>query len=389
MHTQKKKIELRLSLLRLATGGIDLSQPAVRENIISAFADTPLEPGTNGIQSQSLDPTTTALRDKLVLLFPADLEKQVGARLPLFAKERRRAMARALQHDALALEVLNILKGAVHDDAFEALLLKGAALNGTIYGDAPRVSDDIDLLVREKDYAAITAVLDKRLSRYQGEPLSSPPLHKAQQNSVQSAAPDLVKKRPQNPASDFEAVYFMGPDRPGVIEIHRSLTYGGVYSLSTDALWRRSNPHPTLPARMLSPEDTLINFALHAARENRQLFHGLVDTHFLIIRSEINWALLEKTAAEIHAKSAVWLLLNAATGFLNTPVPDEILRNLRPRLWRRRLAQVTYALAAGEHNHAPTKRSRLAQVRALFSHSDSLVSSLGFLGRFVRHGIGL
>ena len=208
-------------------------------------------------------------------------------------------------------------------------LVKGAALNGTAYGDAePRYARDLDLVVRPADLAPALAHLRAR----GGRPLDVP-----------------------RPASPEHALAFEGP-LPQQVDLHAGFVDARLFRVRDVAVWARTAPWhdgAATPARRLAPADALAHLAVHALTHARVGARALVDAHRVITRGPLDWASLPSVAGDWQARTPLYALLAAAREVLDAPVPASALEALAPARWRRRLAAVLLRPGAPDAEGAP------------------------------------
>jgi hypothetical protein len=215
------------------------------------------------------------------------------------ARSRRASLVTGVRRLDVAARVLNLLERK----GLRALPLKGAALAETLYDSvADRPMADTDLLVLD-DAAGARALLREHGFRELG-------------------------------AADH-AVSFADPHSSGVVEVHHDLTScPGLFPLDREGLWARSRPAPGQVSRVPSPEDLLVQLALHAAFQ-----HGLVlslvqhlDFRRLFARVAIDARAVAAIAAASRAEASVAAALRAAEAIVGARVPGALAEHFRSRL---------------------------------------------------------
>ncbi len=110
----------------------------------------------------------------------------------------------------------------------------------------------------------------------------------------------------------------------------------------TDELIDRSIPIIGSNVRLLSPEDNLLQVALHTAKHTFVRAPGFrlhTDVDRIISTQNIDWELFEKNVLKLNTKTAVYLSLSMAHDLLGTKVPDYLLRNIQPYKYKIKLMQ--------------------------------------------------
>jgi hypothetical protein len=291
------------------------------------------------------------------------------------AAERRQILVRTLAQVGLAARALDLLAAR----GIRGLPLKGAVLAETAYDvESDRPMSDVDVLALERFPEAVAALRGAGFT-------------------------DLVR--------GDHAWAFRDPAGGGVLELHRSVVSApGLYPLDPEGLWARSRGGRGQLPRRPSPEDLVLQLALHAAFQ-----HGLVlslvqwlDFRRLLEREAIDPGGLLSLAAAARAEVPLAAALLAAEavvkaplpGPLRRPLPAGLVRWLAPRLAdplsfvapaAADLARVRWALLAGRRPEllwrtlvlpeTPEGDERLL-ARVLFAFSRALRLARPALGRF-------
>jgi hypothetical protein len=187
-------------------------------------------------------------------------------------RERALSAARVAMGRRVAIHRLGEL---LQNAGIPAMLLKGAAMDQWTYPDEGfRLGSDIDLLVREEDYAAIDEVIA--------------PFASAQ-----------VKYPGRDAFNRFavEKTFTVSSPATMNLDVHRNLTIPHVYRLNPDELFGRGLPHPAYPGlQVLNPEDNLLHFAVHSFYDMRLFNKQSMDALQLIAHTEIDWQELQQRA---------------------------------------------------------------------------------------------
>ena len=100
-----------------------------------------------------------------------------------------------------------------------------------------------------------------------------------------------------------------------------------------DDLIKRSKPIINSKVRLLSPEDNLIQVALHTAKHSFVRAPGFrlhTDVDRIATVEDIDWAIFTSRVCELKTKTAVYLSLEMARTLLGTSIPDSVLSALKP-----------------------------------------------------------
>jgi hypothetical protein len=109
---------------------------------------------------------------------------------------------------------------------------------------------------------------------------------------------------------------------------------------SAEELVARSAPIPGTAARLLAAEDNLLQVALHTAKHSYVRAPGFrlhLDVERLVRYQTINWEIFLSRALALQVKTPVYFSLAIPKALFDTPIPDEVLRRLRPPAWKERL----------------------------------------------------
>ncbi len=224
----------------------------------------------------------------------------------------------ALRNTTLFCERDRVLR-ELHADNIDVILLKGAALAETVYGDiALRPMSDIDLLVRPRDVSAII----QRLARagyytpFDLKPRAGMPLEYENEMAV---------RKPGDGRYRFD--------------IHWGLLASPYYQrvVLPDWFWATALPlaGTSTPARMLGPEAQVLHLAAHLMLQHHG--HGLMwwyDVGQVIwtFRQQIDWPLLFERAQAYDLVLPVQRVLLDLAKHWQLPIPITALAQLRALL---------------------------------------------------------
>ncbi|MFA4889570.1 MAG: nucleotidyltransferase family protein [Candidatus Omnitrophota bacterium] len=234
----------------------------------------------------------------------------------------------------------------------ELIPLKGIILGDCVYGNPALrpIHADIDILVRENDFA-----------------IASSQLEKMGYNETCSAEKHI---------RTFH--------KKGVfIELHRLLLPPWLNRFNIDLLWMRSKEHiiDNKKIRILSPEDMLLSLPLQIRHDwpQFQLFR-LCDLHEILINQEdeLDWDYILKSSKEYGIQGAIYWGLYLCQQLLCSPCPDNIWKSFPSGLIRRQLLkkllerELDLLLDNGLPNKDGRRRNGLLKTFA----NDSLIDSL-------------
>jgi len=117
----------------------------------------------------------------------------------------------------------------------------------------------------------------------------------------------------------------------------------------TDELMARSLPIAGSHVRLLSPEDNLLQVCLHTAKHSYLRAPGLrlhTDVERIVRGQSIDWPLFLRRVSRLKVRTAVYFSLWLPAMLIGTPIPPEVLAELKPRRAKRRRI-VQHLLRAG------------------------------------------
>jgi hypothetical protein len=221
--------------------------------------------------------------------------------LPGLVERRRALLARTLGQVGLAARAIALLDAR----GVRALPLKGAALAETVYHvESDRPMSDVDVLALERFADASAALREAGFAEV---------------------------------ARGDHALALRDPAGAGLLELHRSVVSApGLFPLDGPGAWERRVAGRGQLRHLPSPEDLLLQLALHAAFQ-----HGLVlslvqwlDFRRVLERAAPDPAALLEIAAAARAEVPLAAALRVAEAVVSAPVPDA-LRLALPRGLRR------------------------------------------------------
>ena len=206
------------------------------------------------------------------------------------------------------------------------ILLKGAAVAGTLFGDLGlRYMGDVDLLVPIDARARAWDALESL--GYHLVPGAPADLRaRARRAGLLPARPGpLSRELSARIYERFHLHYYLMRDgQPFPVELHWHIVKPG-RGVHIEDLWRRAQPVRAggIHALAFAPEHLLLHFALHLALDDygELTLARLVDVHMAAADPALDWVALRR-AADVHsARRAVGVALDLSRRVLGTPIP--------------------------------------------------------------------
>lgn len=141
-----------------------------------------------------------------------------------------------------------------------------------------------------------------------------------------------------------------------------------------DELMKRSISLKNSSVRILAPEDNLLQVALHTAKHSYVRAPGFrlhSDVDRIVRYQEIDWNLFVKRVKDLKLITAVYFSLYFASKLLETPIPSNVLSELKPS-WLRTKIILHYIYKAGLFNQKKKKFSKLGYILFNLALYDSV-----------------
>lgn len=109
---------------------------------------------------------------------------------------------------------------------------------------------------------------------------------------------------------------------------------------SAKELIARSMTIPDTKVRLLAPEDNLLQVALHTAKHSYIRAPGFrlhTDVDRIVALQKIDWDVFLGRVIALQVKTAVYFSLVIPFSLFNTHIPEEVLKRLRPSVWKEKL----------------------------------------------------
>jgi hypothetical protein len=229
---------------------------------------------------------------------------------------RTSTMRMMLMYDKIG-KVLAQLAGS----GIDYMALKGPALAHMVYPDPSlRAFNDLDLAVRERDWAAMHRLLVDMGFKSEKD-LPRPP-------------PKLV------PEAILYELRYWHRETGFLVEVHYDdLLYAGLASRDVEGLWQRAVwvDIEGVPVKALSLEDQLIQLCAHAHCHGYGRLSWFSDMAFIVRdhSAQLDWQRLLKTVQTEETQVAVYYTLRVLERLLDIDMPKDMLIVLRPDTFRR------------------------------------------------------
>ncbi len=244
------------------------------------------------------------------------------------------------------------------------ILLKGAAFAEVLYSSqAPRTSNDLDILIHKKHWHKAVAAI------------------KTVMNYTEKPQPDVF--------GDLFELSFVPKNKVGAaLDLHASLTHPLLFTICEEQLWEHSVEHPSFTnelVRTLSPEHALIHQAIHAYKDMDFCKYNLVDSHEIINTQNPDIKKTMAIAKEWGATVPLYTLLKNCTEIMNSNVNSDLLKQAEPKFITYKMikkllkSRFTQPIA----NRKPL-RYRVTQILAQFVFTGSFIRPLKIQWLFIK-----
>lgn len=226
--------------------------------------------------------------------------------------------------------------------------LKGTQLSKRIFGEvSARRCGDIDLLVPEVQHEHARSLL------------------------IDAGYSPIGDVRPGVARHAFHGVPLVrqASGLAFVIELHWGLSDPRFVTIDAEQLWQRVGAWSGSECglRPLPPEELLVFLAIHLPKHDVGVLRLVADIHHLILSEgdSIEWPHVVDLAEHWHADDMLYFGLSLATQLLDTPLPDDLLGQLQPPRWKRKM--VTLLAGPAVILHPPsTAHVRMSRFRIAY-----------------------
>lgn len=227
----------------------------------------------------------------------------------------------AVAENSLFRQQLQRLEAAFVEAQIPLTLLKGAALNRTVYGHpAERVMSDVDLWVHPDQMQDAFELLQTLGFSFSSKTSRPPALQQLSLGELPLYGDGVL------------------------IELHWSPFPGWwlqrTAAVDDSAVWARREPAGAAGIYQLGPEDTVLHLAIHLAI-NHQFglypLRSLVDIARTAQQRLVDWAIVARRAQQWRVATATWCTLALLDELIGVEGMAPALAALRPHALRRRL----------------------------------------------------
>jgi len=262
----------------------------------------------------------------------------------------------------LYLEQLDRVAAALAEKNIPLVALKNSGIARGIYRDlAGCPMGDVDVLVRPRDFRkAHEVMLELGYEMDDRSPFKVESLDEAEQHGGSEYTYEL---------SDGSTLWFELQWRPVA-----GRWIQPDQEPPADELMERSVPIEGSAARLLSPEDNLLQVSLHTAKHSYVRAPGFrlhTDVDRIVRGCPIDWDVFCDHVEKIRVRTAVYLSLSIPAALFGTPIPEEVLSRLNRTPWKNRLLQ-RWILKAGLFGPDDSKWSKLGYICFNLSLYDTI-----------------
>ncbi|WP_426357594.1 nucleotidyltransferase family protein [Pseudocolwellia sp. HL-MZ19] len=261
------------------------------------------------------------------------------------SKQVQSGFIREMAKDKQLNEIIDLLD----KENIKIILLKGTAFSKWLFSaEAPRLTNDIDILIKKADWLRAEKLLSQVMVY------------------TEKTQPDVF--------GDLYEISFKPRKNVGAaLDLHRSLTHPILFNIDESALWESSLAHPFYTrCLMLCPEHALIHQAVHAYKDMNFEKYNLIDSIRLI--SELNsYDKLFCIAKSWGASVPLYILLMNCLSLQTNKELHEQMKKNKPKSF---VIQITKYLLNSDfkqpRNNRKCIRYRIHQVISQFIFTSSI-----------------
>jgi len=245
--------------------------------------------------------------------------------------------------NTLIFEELGKILEAFKKAGLQVIVLKGAALASTVYGNlALRPMSDVDLLVKKEDFLSIDEQL--KILGYRPSDMSA---HDVDLSSTYLTTLDYRSSAENSPSFHIHW-HFVNSTIPNESYIK---------NINIEKIWKdaQKTKIADVESQMMAPHHLLIHLSEHALRVTHSLskFCFFCDINQVInfYQARLDWEELIKDSFKFNLNRMVYSSLYFTFKFLGTQMPEDALLKLRPE--RLSLGEKIFMNSVSNNNHFP------------------------------------
>lgn len=240
------------------------------------------------------------------------------------------------------------------------ILLKGISFNNLLYKTcAPRLSNDMDLLINKDDLQKVTSFLRSEVV--------------------------IDTRRFVNVFGDlYENSYIPIGNIGANLDLHTHITYPYLLDLTEYELWERSIPHPLYKSdlvRTLSPEDTLLHLAIHGFKDLDYCKYNIVDTCEVLNQLKPDLITTIERSKKWGAEFMLFILLDCYLKVTGDVISEFKFIRKPNFLFSKLFHYILFANASGRYDSFITIRFK--QILAHFIFTQSILRPLSLQVLFI------
>lgn len=223
---------------------------------------------------------------------------------PWFEPIRQAGRVQAFQSLQLFAELAQLLKW-LDAQGIQAVVLKGPVIAETYYPDAAlRPYGDLDLLIRESDLAAVSAMLTGR-------------------GYHEKYGKDEEEVHRIHSCHGVWQRIFVHEESGRIVELHCDHLQIGLEPVSMDEIWADSVPHRlgVRVVRGLEQHDLFVQLCVHLQRHGFSRLIWFKDIDLIVRGGGLDWRVVEAKAVQQGCRDSVAYALWLLERVLGTPLP--------------------------------------------------------------------
>lgn len=232
----------------------------------------------------------------------------------IFLEQLSRIYSESIHRNIFLSDELVKILSILNQNGIDVITLKGTVLGEQLYvNPGLRTTNDIDILVQPDKVIQASSLLEAmNYSRY------------------------IMPKKPEHP---FHRIYIKKSRFPIVVELHWDLHDPKLKVVNREEIWRRARQYQFQGGNTMVPstEDTLLYIAIKLLVHDEKHFKHLVDLTEIIKKNQNNldWDYIIKTQQSLGITAIIFYAFKWAQELLEAPVPESVMKALKPSLTRR------------------------------------------------------